>query len=747
MFSHQKHNKTIASLSSIPSYDQQLPSLGNLGTPRNSSGSRNNLDTSFSNNLPTLGNNKYASPFHDKSKAKIAPDMVGFNQGFGASKLLTSVKPKQETKPRLIGFNAGLKNTPQPMGSLTPQNNISTSFSDAHSQLMKSRSPTNKPPQMAGGLPLSFVHPRRAYAPEHAVQTEPYMDLSRNRSEITGVYQSAAKQLLDVRIEQQPNQRKHPVLHHATSYSNHPQRPMIDLHHSHHHHQQSQPIKMNNSMGPGSYQHIPSYSDLGNTPGGANNKSPKKETTAMKQNSQPTQPSLSDISDKMQDKVVADRLIEAQQYKKRPGRHIHSPTKDRRLDVNDLKDQNTSNNSLFSNLLSPKNSVPKTSTVEASEDFASVISEDKEMKKKKHPKLKLIMEESKSILRSRRDSLDTPRSGRSDGSRRVTFCIEGTKKLHLRTVLWMMTFGTVMLKTASKFIQAKKIQKIQVFNDEYQRNRDILFQFALTNLKEPLLKMAKEKKPLYIVGSKASLNDINDRCMKIHDYIVSTLEGLLLGLNAEKLPQIFYLSLVSLIEKSARIPDFYLTDFELRRLEFTYGGTLRNTNEMRAKLLIGGYVLIRILLQEIIMRPWQLLPGVKMDKVNQRNLVNVGSIFYHALMDIFKVKVLLLKENQSYIPVEDRVKPTKKMAQATDRPVDDGLNDEVLKYQEPSTNEIILGFYSRPMLEGIIKDRFVLYQDIKDCMEDVLEFIYKKVLGVYMENKKYYNDGYQPKKR
>jgi len=122
---------------------------------------------------------------------------------------------------------------------------------------------------------------------------------------------------------------------------------------------------------------------------------------------------------------------------------------------------------------------------------------------------------------------------------------------------------------------------------------------------------------------------------------------------------------VSLIEKSAVIPDFYLTDFELRRLEFTYGGTLRNTNELRGKLLIGGYTLIRILLQEIIMRPWQVLPGVKMEKVNQRNLLNVGSIFYHALMDIFKIKVLLLKENQSYIPLEDRVKPTKKMVQAT----------------------------------------------------------------------------------
>jgi len=55
--------------------------------------------------------------------------------------------------------------------------------------------------------------------------------------------------------------------------------------------------------------------------------------------------------------------------------------------------------------------------------------------------------------------------------------------------------------------------------------------------------MAKEKKPLHIVGSKASLNDINGRCMKIHDYIVSTLEGFLLGLNADKFPPIFFISL------------------------------------------------------------------------------------------------------------------------------------------------------------------------------------------------------------
>ena len=76
------------------------------------------------------------------------------------------MKPKQETRPRILGFNVDLKNTPQPIGGQSPQNNNSTSFSDAQSQLLKGRSPTNKPPQMTGGLPLSFVHPRRAYAPE-----------------------------------------------------------------------------------------------------------------------------------------------------------------------------------------------------------------------------------------------------------------------------------------------------------------------------------------------------------------------------------------------------------------------------------------------------------------------------------------------------------------------------------------------------------------------------------------------------
>ena len=42
-------------------------------------------------------------------------------------------------------------------------------------------------------------------------------------------------------------------------------------------------------------------------------------------------------------------------------------------------------------------------------------------------------------------------------------------------------------------------------------------EFAATHLKEPLLKIVKEKKPLYIIDSNVvTLNDLNSRSLKIH---------------------------------------------------------------------------------------------------------------------------------------------------------------------------------------------------------------------------------------
>lgn len=104
----------------------------------------------------------------------------------------------------------------------------------------------------------------------------------------------------------------------------------------------------------------------------------------------------------------------------------------------------------------------------------------------------------------------------------------------------------------------------------------------------------------------------------------------------------------------------------------------RRANEHRAKMILGSYVIIRILLLEVIMRPWQVLPKTAQDKINlrlrnkrgltliyYRNLLNIGSIFYHALTDVFRTNLQPNKDNQAFVHPEDRVLAVKELLSAT----------------------------------------------------------------------------------
>ena len=75
-------------------------------------------------------------------------------------------------------------------------------------------------------------------------------------------------------------------------------------------------------------------------------------------------------------------------------------------------------------------------------------------------------------------------------------------------------------------------------------------------------------------------------------------------------------------------------------------------------MLLGGYILLRMLINEVVMRPWQIFPNIPNGKVNFRNLLNAGSVFYHALYDIFKkITPNYTGDSQAYLRPEYRVKP------------------------------------------------------------------------------------------
>ena len=50
--------------------------------------------------------------------------------------------------------------------------------------------------------------------------------------------------------------------------------------------------------------------------------------------------------------------------------------------------------------------------------------------------------------------------------------------------------------------------------------------------------------------------------------------------------------------------------------------------------------------------------------IKYRKLLNLGSILYHLVIDIFKTSVAICKNNQGFLSVDLKVHPKKKLLQA-----------------------------------------------------------------------------------
>jgi len=103
------------------------------------------------------------------------------------------------------------------------------------------------------------------------------------------------------------------------------------------------------------------------------------------------------------------------------------------------------------------------------------------------------------------------------------------------------------------------------------------------------------------------------------------LNDLTQSLLSKPLPHSLCEFLASMTENDAMYPNGHLTAFEIKRLQFTHYATTkyqfliilyfklstRNMTEAKSKMLIGSHLLLRTLLCNLIMRPWEVLPSLK----------------------------------------------------------------------------------------------------------------------------------------
>lgn len=93
---------------------------------------------------------------------------------------------------------------------------------------------------------------------------------------------------------------------------------------------------------------------------------------------------------------------------------------------------------------------------------------------------------------------------------------------------------------------------------------------------------------------------------------------MIVGTNATNISKNLFRFLCSISEDSGVLPHNFMFDFEVKRLQFTYYATLKYQTQLKSKMVIGLFILLRVLLHKMIMRPWTVIPGLKKDKVKMK---------------------------------------------------------------------------------------------------------------------------------
>ena len=99
--------------------------------------------------------------------------------------------------------------------------------------------------------------------------------------------------------------------------------------------------------------------------------------------------------------------------------------------------------------------------------------------------------------------------------------------------------------------------------------------------------------------------------------------------------------------------------------------------DFSSKMIIGCFVLLRVLLHKIIMRPWTAIPSLKENNINKKNLLTIGSILYHTIIDYFRENISICPNNQKLLPNKLKVKAQSVRLTATGKT---DFSSEILNY-------------------------------------------------------------------
>ncbi|TNV83734.1 hypothetical protein FGO68_gene7231 [Halteria grandinella] len=226
---------------------------------------------------------------------------------------------------------------------------------------------------------------------------------------------------------------------------------------------------------------------------------------------------------------------------------------------------------------------------------------------------------------------------------------KGTKRYWRSVTITLMAW----LQTKN-FLEKEKLEKRSAIVEDLKEGLSLYGEIAkawlIKSIKHPLISLIKDPENLNLNFTIPSLSSVEQqsRLMKAKVRLKGILKGLLEQSTEETVPMPLVSFLGSLVKREQYVPDGFLTQFEMDRLNLDKYGALISVSEKQVQMVMGNYILIKVLVCQIMANPEKLglIPDSQKEGLQRNNITAnfrvLASMLYYTVMEFMEQ---LLKSN------------------------------------------------------------------------------------------------------
>lgn len=182
----------------------------------------------------------------------------------------------------------------------------------------------------------------------------------------------------------------------------------------------------------------------------------------------------------------------------------------------------------------------------------------------------------------------------------------------------------------------KRQEEIENFNDSLLLYIDVAKSWILKCIKTPLVSLLQDQKTSLDFVDVYTTNATNTNFRKAKVRAEAILDTMILNAKPKDVPYSLLMFFHQLTNHNTFIPNNFLTTFELHRITVNKYGALQNPTPEVKQMMIGFFLLGKILIGTILLKPQSVGVNVKISQVAMKNFKIVASIIWQAFLKYIK---------------------------------------------------------------------------------------------------------------